>query len=180
MGQNEELKQITEAFKKEHSEQYDLKFLNISKPDLGIIDETFPSLKDKFMLKSKEKMENNLGHRGYQKFYFNVYGYASLKDRQYALKDWMEDFLEGQSIRPGRQMRSYDYASPTIILINDSSIITINYQCSDYTEDNFEYWQDELLKYYGHDNTMVIEVLCGGPLEWTKNAPDPRETRGLF
>ena len=179
-AQHEELKQKVEALKNDHSEQYELKFLNISEPDLGIIDETFPSWKDKFMLKSKEKRENNLGNRSYEKFYFNVYAYGSLKDRQYALKDWMENFLEGESIRPGRNMRSYDYATPTIILINDTEIIVANYKCSDYTEYNFEYWKDTLLKYFEQENTMVIEVLCDGPLEWTKNAPDPRETRGLF
>ena len=179
-GQVEELKQKVEAFKSEFSENYELKYLNIADRDLGMIDDTFPAWKDKFMLKSKEKSENNLGNRSYAKFYFNIYAYESLKDRQYALKDWMESFLEGESIRPGRDMRTYDYATPTLILINDQEIIILNYKCSDYSEDNFEFWQDELLKYFGADNTMVIEVLCGGPLEWTKNAPDPRETRCLF
>lgn len=176
----EELKQMVETFKTEHSEQYEIKFLNIADRDLGIIDDTYPAWKDKFMLKGKEKSENNLGSKSYAKFYLNIYAYESLKDRQYALKDWMEKFLEGESIRPGRDMRTYDYATPTHIMINDTEIIILNYKCSDFTEDNFEYWQDELLKYFGAENTMVIEVLCGGPLKWTKNAPDPRETRGLF
>ena len=180
LSQAEELKQKVEAFKNEHAEQYELKFLNISDRDLGVIDETFPAWKDKFMFKGLEKAENNLGSKSYPKFYFNIYAYETLKDRQYALKDWMENFLEGEAIRPGREMRTYDYATPTLILINDTEIIILNYKCSDFTEDNFEYWQDELLKYFGAKNTMLIEVLCGGPLKWTKNAPDPRATRGLF
>ena len=179
-GQVEELKQKVESFKTEHSEQYELKFLNIADRDLGAIDDTYPAWKDKFMLKGKEKTENNLGSKSYAKFYFSIYAYESLKDRQYALKDWMEKFLEGESIRPGRDMRTYDYATPTLILINDTEIIILNYKCSDFNEENFEEWQDKLLKYFGADNTMLIEVLCGGPLKWTKNAPDPRETRGLF
>ncbi len=180
IGQAEELKQKVEAFKSEHSEAYEIKFLNIPERDLGMIDDTYPAWKDKFLLKGKEKAENNLGNKSYPKFFFNIYSYESLKDRQYALKDWMEEFLEGESIRPGREMRTYDYATPTLILINDTEIIILNYKCSDFTDDNFEFWEDELIKYFGTDNTMVVEVLCGGPLKWTKNAPDPRATRGLF
>ena len=179
-AQIEELKQTVEAFKNEHSEEYEVKFLNIAERDLGMIDDTYPAWKDKFLLKAKNKSANNLGSKSYQKFYVNVYAYETLKDRQYALKDWMEEFLEGEAIRPGREMRSYDYATPTLILINDTEIIILNYKCSDFSDDNFEYWEDELLKYFGKDNSMLIEVLCGGPLKWTKNAPDPRETRGLF
>lgn len=179
-AQNDELKQKVEALKTDKANEYELKFLNIADPDLGYIDNTSYEWKDKFMLKGKKKVEDNLGNRGYPKFYVNVYSYASLTDRQYALSDWMEEFLEGESIRPGRKMRSYDYATPTIILINDNEIVTLNYKCSDYTRDNFDAWKDEMLTYFGQDNTMVIEVLCDGPLEWTKNAPDPRETRGLF
>lgn len=179
-AQSDEFKQKIEAFKTEHSEQYELKFLNIPDRDLGMIDDTYPAWKDKFLFKGIEKVENNLGSKSYPKFFFNLYTYETLQDRQYALKDWMEKFLEGESIRPGREVRTYDYATPTLILINDTEIIILNYKCSDYTDDNFEYWEDELIKYFGADNTMLIEVLCGGPLKWTKNAPDPRETRGLF
>lgn len=179
-AQVEDLQSRVDSFKKVHSEAYELKYLNIAERDLGVIDDTYPAWKDKFMLKGKEKSLNNLGSKSYPKFYFNIYAYETLKDRQYALKDWMEKFLEGESIRPGREMRTYDYASPTIILINDTEIIIANYKCSDFSEDNFEFWLDELEKYFGADNTMVIEVLCGGPLKWTENPPDPRTTRGLF
>lgn len=179
-AQSEEIKQKVEAFKSEHADQYELKFLNIPDRDLGMIDETLPAWKDKFMLKGLEKAENTLGGKSYPKIFVNIYSYETLKDRQYALKDWMEEFLEGESIRPGREMRTYDYASPTLILINDTEIIVLNYKCSDFTEDNFEFWEDELMKYFSAENTMVIEVLCGGPLKWTKNPPDPRASRGLF
>ncbi len=180
LSQTEVIKQKVEAFKMENSDNYEVKFLNIADRDLGMIDETHPAWKDKFMLRALEKTENNLGSKSYIKFYFNVYAYETLKDRQYALKDWMDRFLEGESIRPGREMRTYDYATPTLILINDTEIIILNYKCSDYTEENFNHWRDELLKYFGTDNTMVIEVLCEGPLKWTKNAPDLKQTRGLF
>lgn len=179
-AQSGELKQKIAALKSDKSEKYEVKFLNIADQDVGAIDKSFYKWKDKFLLKSHEKVENNLGNRGYEKFYINVYAFETLKDRQYALSDWMENFLEGREIRAGRMMRTYDYASPTIILINDLEVILLTYQCSDYSEDNFDQWKDDLLQYFGQDNTMVIEVLCGGPLEWTKNPPDPRKTRGLF
>lgn len=178
-AQQEELKQKVEALKTDHEENYELKFLNISSPNLGMIDDSFPAWKDRFMLQSREKRENNLGRKAYDKFYINIYAYETLKDRQYALKDWLEDFIEGESVRPGREMRTYQYATPTIILINDTEIIVLNYKCSSYTYENFKDWRERLLKYFGQDNTMVIEIECDGPLKWTKNAPDPR-TRGLF
>ncbi len=179
-AQNDELRQKVKALKTDFEESYEMKYLNIKDPDMGYIDDTDPEWKDKFMLKSREKIENNLGNRGYSKFYFSVYSYPTLLDRQYALSDWLEDFIGHKKLRPGRNMRTYDYAKPTIILINDLSIITLTYACSDYTEENFKLWKKSLLDYFKEDNTMVIEVLCDGPLEWTKNAPDPRTTRGLF
>lgn len=178
-AQEAELKQKIEAMKSDFSENFELKYLNINSPDLGYIDDTRYAWKDQFMLKSKEKTENNIGNRGYSKFYISVYYYETFTDRQYALSDWMKDFIEGESIRPGRPVRKLPYATPTIILINPQNIVTFNYKCSDYTYENFDKWKDDLLALFGNDDTMVIEVLCDGPVEWTKNAPDPR-TRGLF
>ncbi len=179
-AQSNELRQKIAALKNDKTEKYEVRFLNIADQDIGAIDKTSYQWKDEFMLKSHEKVENNLGNRGYEKFYVSVFAYETLRDRQYALSDWMENFLEGREIRAGRMMRTYDYASPTLVLINDTEIIVLTYKCSDYTEDNYEQWKDDLLAYFEKDNTMVVEVLCGGPLEWTKNAPDPRTTRGLF
>ncbi len=179
-GQSEELKQHSAAFKADQEKDYDLKYLNISDRDFGAIDDIEMEWKDEFMLKSKEKAMNNLGSNAYQKFYFSIYSFETLEDRQYALKDWLKDFIGGETIRAGRDMRTYPYGTPTIILINDLEIIVCNYKCADYTEENFEDWQDRLLQYFGADNTMVIEIGCDGPLRWTKNAPDPKDARKLF
>lgn len=179
-AQHEELKQKISAFTADHVEDYDKKYLNIADREMGDIDNSSYSWKDEFMLKSKEKLENSIGNKSYRKFYFSVYAYETLEDRQYALKYWMENFIEGKSIRPGRPVRTYPYASPTIILINDREIVIGNYKCRDYTNENFEYWKDSMEKYFGNENTIVIEILCDGPLEWTKNSPDPKNRRGLF
>jgi len=179
-AQDEEFKQIINAFVNDHSTNYEKKYLNIADREMGDIENTSYSWKDEFMLKSKERLENSIGNKGYQKFYFSIYGYETIEDRQYALKYWMEYFIEEKSIRPGRPVRSYPYATPTIILINDMNIVIGNYKCTDFTDENFEYWKDSMEKYFGNEETIMIEILCDGPLEWTKNPPDPKNRRALF
>lgn len=179
-GQGEELKQKLEAFATDHEENYEKKHLNITDPELGSIDETTYEWREKFVLKSKEKKENSLGRKSYQKFYFAFYAYDNLEDRQYALKDWLANFIEGKSIRGGRTVKTYEYATPTIILINDTEIMICNYKCSVWSEENFKYWRKTLLKYFGNENTMVIELECDGPLEWTKNSPKIKNRKQLF
>lgn len=178
-GQSSEMKQKIEAFHSDHSSAYSMKYLNIDKRELGSIYEQEVEWKDEFMLKSKEKEVNNLGNKSYAKFYISIFGFETEEDRQYSLKYWLENFIEGKSVRPGRVVRSYDYAVPTIILINQMSIITVSYDCSDYSDENFEFWKKEVLTYFGEENSMMIEILCDGPMEWTLNAPDPK-TRDLF
>lgn len=177
-AQSEELKQKISAFKSD-LEGYEMKYLNIGDRELGSIYETGFDWKDEFMLKALEKQQNNLGSNGYPKFYFSIFSYETIDDRKYALKDWMESFIEGSTLRAGRDIRTLQYATPTIILINDLEIITCNYKCKDYSEDNFDTWKDMLLKYFGADNTMVLEVMCDGPVEWTKNVPDPKDRRNM-
>ena len=176
-SQTEELKQKLTAFASDHEADYEKKYLNIADRELGSIDDSDYEWKDKFMLKSNKKKESDLGRKSYHKFYFSFYAYETFEDRQYALKDWMSDFIEGQSIRAGRTVKKYEYATPTIILINKTEIMICNYNCSIYSEENFKYWRKTLLKYFQTDDTMVIEIGCEGPLEWTKNAPDPKNRK---
>lgn len=174
-----EFRQKIAAFAQDQADKYEKRTLNLADRNLGAIDNLESKWKEEFQLRSLEKEENNLGYSKKFKFYFSFYAYETKTDRQYTLKDWMEDFIEGQAIRAGRDMRTYQYATPTIILINDTQIITCNYKCSDFTEENFKQWKKKLLTYFGNDDTMVIEILCDGPLEWTKNAPDPRNRREM-
>jgi hypothetical protein len=180
VAQDGEMKQKISAFKSDQNDKYDMKYLNIADRNLGSIDDTDPAWKDQFLLKAKERQKDNIGNNSYFKFYFSIYGYEDIDDRQYALKDWMENFIEGRSIRAGRDVRTYEYAKPTIILINDKEIIICNFDCSDYTEDIFKDWKKQLLTFFGQDNTIVIELMCDGPLEWTKNAPDPKSKQKMF
>ena len=135
------MKQKISAFVSDNEKGFEKKYLNISNREIGDIEGSDFEWKDKFQLKSKEKKENSIGNIGYEKFYFSFYYYYNLEDRQYALRHWLKNFIEGKNVRPGRPVRSYDSATPTIILINDQNIIICNYKCSDYSEENFKYWR---------------------------------------
>lgn len=178
-AQSDTLKQQLASFKTNLNETHKIKTLNLDKRNLGSIYDTEFEWRTEFRLDSREKIENNLGYKTDREVYFNIFEYATELDRQYALKFWMENFIEEKSIRASRPVRSYQYAVPTIILINPTNIVIANYECKYYDYDNFKFWKEKMLEHFGSDNTMVIEIECDGPLEWTKNAPDPK-TRGLF
>ncbi len=176
-AQHEELKQKIEAFISEHSDEYEKEYLNISDPEIGDIEETDFEFADRFMLKSRERVMSNLDREIYARYYVNVYAYYDEYERDYAIKYWLENFIEGQSIRPGRDKRSYEYATPTIIIINEDNIAILNYECSLYDRSTFQDWRDKMLSFFGSPKSVVIEIECGGPLKWTKNPPDRNDRR---
>lgn len=177
---SDSLKSQISLFVSDHLDSYEKDYLNIPQRELGGLEDEVFMWSDKFRLESKEEFENTLGYTTERKFYFNFYFYETETDRQYALKNWMENFIEGKSIRAGRPVRTYQYATPTIILINKQNIVVCNYECKYFDEDNYDYWKKTLMNYFGdRRETMMIEISCDGPLEWTKNAPDPK-VRGLF
>jgi hypothetical protein len=178
-AQADSLKGQVQAFENSLSAKFEKEYLNIAKRDLGAIDETEFEWREQFLLEAKEKAEDNLGSNRRFKYYINVYKYATVTDRQYALKFWLENFIEGEELRAGRDKRTLRYATPTLILINPTHIIICNYDCRYFSYEDFDLWKDRLLEHFETSETMVIEVQCDGPVEWTKRAPDPK-TRGLF
>lgn len=178
-AQADTLKDQIQAFENSLSAKFKKEYLNIAKRDLGGIDQTSFEWREQFLLEAKEKAEDNLGSNRRFKYYIDIYKYATETDRQYALKYWLEDFIEGEELRPGRDKRSLRYATPTLILINPTNIIICNYDCRYYSYEDFDVWKDRLLEHFETSETMVIEVLCDGPVEWTKRAPNPKN-RGLF
>lgn len=173
------LKSQLDGFLALRDEGYELRDLNMSPRPIGGIYDTDPLWHYPFMLKSKERTTNNLGQQSKGRTYIDLFAYANPLDRQYALKYWMENFIEGEEIRPARTVRNFRYALPTLILINAQSIIVANMACKYYSEEQFEAWKEDMLKAFGAEETMVIEIRCDGPLEWTENPPDPK-VRGLF
>ncbi|MGB0979902.1 MAG: hypothetical protein ACPGVV_10925 [Croceimicrobium sp.] len=175
-----ELKGKIEQFLADHADSYKKKHLNLKMREIGGLENEPFAWKEFFRLESNEEYENTLGYETEREYYFLFYHYETELDRKYALKFWMEDFIEGETIRPSRPKRSYDYAKPTIILINPTNIIILTYDCKYFDEYDFEDWQDKMIEYFGDKSeTMVIELECNGPLNWTKNAPDPK-IRELF
>jgi len=177
-AQSAEFEQLLSAFQGELQAQYEFSTLNVSQPEVGDIENTEYLWKKEYQLKSHEKKNNNLNRKMYEKLYLGIYGYDSPTDRQYALQYWMKNFIEGESIRR-RDLRSYDDATPTIIIIRPTEIVILNYYCRDYSYRQFDDWADRMYQYFGGEGIMMLEVACDGPLKWTRNAPDPKG-RDLF
>lgn len=173
------LQQLSQSLIEAQQDSFKLQEYNLPQRDLGGIDATDFSWEERFRLKSQERSRDNIGGRGRSKLYFHIYAYESLRDRQYALQCWMDNFIEDGRVRAGRTTRSLEGAKPTVILINDRAIITLNMDCKYYFRDSFERWRDQLMEHFAQEETMVLELFCDGPLEWTHNATDPK-TRGLF
>ena len=72
---------------------YEKDYLNIPQRELGGLEDEVFMWSDKFRLESKEEFENTLGYTTERKFYFNFYFYETETDRQYALKNWMENLF---------------------------------------------------------------------------------------
>jgi len=176
-AQHEEFKQNITSFVAEMDSVFEKKDLNISEQDIGAINDQEHDWSKSFMLKSKIKELNNIGNKGYAKYYFSFYTYPDVTERDYAMKYWLADFIEGEAIRPGRDMRTYPEGKPTIVIINETSIAVLTYACkwNDEEGDAFKAWRKTMLTWFGSPASVVIEVGCNGPLDWSKNPPDAKD-----
>jgi len=174
-AQHEDLKQRIQAFVEAHSEHYDKKYLNIAEAKIGDIEGQSFDFSEKFMLRAKKKTENELGNMVKAKYYVNIYAYEDKSDRDYALKHWFKNFIEGGSIRPGITTRNYEHATPSIIIINELDVCVLNYSCHLYDYEAFLNWKASMLQFFGNEKSVVVEVKCGGPIEWIQNPPDPKD-----
>lgn len=159
-----------------HSEDYELKRLNLRPRDVGSINETEHIYSDFFQLRSLEKKENSLGQNKRLKIYFNVYSFESEYVLDNALRFWFDNFVEGEQIRPGRTLRGYDNARPMYVIINGVDVIIADIDCKSYNEDIWKDVTKSLRKHFDQDrNAIIIEVMCNGPLEWLQNPPNFRK-----
>ena len=174
---NDELKQRINAFVAESDTGFTKKVLNIAGQDIGDIASSDPEWQDNFMLKSTTKRLNSIGNKVYPKYYFSFFTYFDKDERDYGLKYWFKNFIEKSVIRPGRDMRTFEGSQPTVIIINETNVSILTYQCvlEDEDGDHFKSWKKSMLKWFGSPASIVIEINCDGPLEWTKNAPDPKD-----
>ena len=172
---NNEFRQRINSFVSSADSAFERKTLNLSEQNLGVINEQDHDWADVFMLKSKKKKVNNLGNKGFQKYYFFFYTYPDITERDYAMKYWLKEFIDGEAVRPGRKMRTYEDAQPTIIVINETNLAILTYSCKWEDFDGFKEWRKTMLTWFGSPESVMIEVNCNGPLEWTKNPPDPKD-----
>ena len=174
-AQHEELKQQIAAFVSSKSDAFEKKYLNETEPDYGELANTNFDFHDYFELKAKERTENSLGNNVKIRMNCSFYGYENETERNYALSFWFKNFIEAKRITPGREVRTYKGASPTIIIINQDNICIINLSCYDTDPDAMREIRKEFMTYFGTPESVVIEIDCDGPLKWTKNPPDPKD-----
>lgn len=174
-AQTEELKQRTALFLQEQSAKYKVKELNGSEPDYGVLDQTQYVFHKYYQLKQIEKEVNELGNSVRPKYDLSTFAYEDEEELKYALKFWFKEFIGNKRITPGRDYRTVDHVEPAIIIIDGTSISILTLSCYATDIDEFRDWRSAMLGVFGSPNAMVVEIGCNGPIEWTKNAPDPKD-----
>lgn len=175
-GQVEELKQRTALFKQEKSEAYKIKPLNGNEPDYGVLSETNFIHHEYFQLKQNEKELNELGNSVKPKYDLSTYAYEDADELKSALKFWFKEFIGNKRITPGRDYRTVDHVKPAVIIMDKNYIAILTLSCYSVDIEEFRQWRSDMLGIFGSPEAMIIEIGCDGPLEWTKNAPDPKDT----
>lgn len=166
-----------DSFQAWASEKFEIREMNIEEPNWGALNSSSPDYHLYFQFKSLEKIDNNIERRAYNHFDVALYYFSEEEDAAYALDSWLKSFMEGKTLRKGRPMRAYEYAKPTIVLIDEKYIAILQMKCSDFFPEEYDNWVSAMEKHLGDFSTMTIELNCEGPLAWTKNAPDPKAKR---
>lgn len=174
-AQTEELKQRTALFLQEQSSKYKVKELNGSEPNYGVLGETQYVFHQYYQLKQIEKEVNELGNSVRPKYDLSTFAYEDEEELKYALKFWFKEFIGNKRITPGRDYRTVDHVEPAIVIIDGTSISILTLSCYATDIDEFRDWRSAMLGVFGSPNAMVVEIGCNGPIEWTKNAPDPKD-----
>ena len=176
LGQTDELNQRINAFKNDLSTNYKVKTLNIGGERLGAIEYEDCFYRTKFKLEKLEKQRDNLNRNVKFDIFMTIVEFSDTDDLNWAMKRWLKDFIDGSQIRPGRNSRSVSNANPSIIVIEGNSISILNQPCMQFEAIEYRNWRSKMLTYFGSPSSVIIEIGgCGGPLNWTKNAPDPRD-----
>lgn len=177
LAQHEEFKQKIAAFTEAKAAAFEKKYLNETEPKYGELNNTNFEFHDYFLLRAKEKTINNIGNNVKLKYDYSFFAYESAEECDYALSFWFKNFLEAKRITPGREVKTYKGANPTIIIVNKTEICVLSLSCADYDADVFRAMRKEMLTYFGSPESMIIEMGCDGPLQWTKNPPDPKDPK---
>ncbi len=174
-GQIEELKQRTSLFLQEQSKAFKIKEINGSEPDYGILKETQFIFHQYYQLKQIDKEINELGNSVRPKYDLSTFAYEDEEELKYALKFWFKEFIGNKRITPGRDYRKVDHVKPTLIIIERNTITILTLSCYATDIQEFRNWRSIMLAVFGSPNSILVEIGCNGPIEWTKNSPDPKD-----
>lgn len=174
-AQEEELLQRKASFLETIADRFEVIGLNATEPNYGALDKDEAAFHDYIKIKQQEKELNTLGNNVRPKYDLSLFYYESEAELKLALKYWFKDFMNLERITPGREIRTVANAEPTIMIVDAQHIAILTLSC--YSVDQFEFrdWRETMLESFGSPTAMVIELDCEGPLQWTKNAPDPKD-----
>jgi len=175
VAQTEELGQRTELFLAEQGSKFKIKELGGSEPNYGVLDQTNFIEHQYYQLKQIDKEVNELGNNVRPKYDLSTFAYENEEELKYALKFWFKEFIGNKRITPGRDYRTVDHIQPGIIVIDKNYIAILTLSCYATDINEFRAWRSNMLGVFGSPNAMIIELGCDGPIEWTKNAPDPKD-----
>jgi hypothetical protein len=82
----------------------------------------------------------------------------------YNYLDLMAENGESDPIRLNQDVKSMK-SPPLFMMVYDTIIISAEYQC-EHKKNDWDSFQDSLIKVYGSDYKYRIEMDCGGPLKW--------------
>lgn len=175
-GQNDDLRQRIKAFKNDLSTDYKIKSYNVGGERLGSIQYEESVFSTKFKLEKIEKQRDNLNRNVRFDIYMNIFEFADKDELNWIMKRWLKNFIDGSQIRPGRDSRTVPHANPSVIIIEGNSVFILNQPCTQFEAIEYRGWRSKMLTYFGSPSSVIIEIGgCEGPLNWTKNAPDPRD-----
>ena len=177
LAQSEELKQRTSLFLEEQKDAFKAKSSGSTEPRYGVLNETQYVDHQYYQLKQIEKEVNELGNSVRPKYDLSTFCYEDKDELMYALKFWFKEFIGNKRITPGRDYKTVDHIKPAIIIIENNYISILTLSCYATDIDEFRNWRNSMLGVYGSPTAMVVEIGCNGPINWTKNAPDPKDPK---
>jgi len=175
-GQDQDLAQRIAAFQTDMQETFKVKTLNIGGESLGALEKESPDFRTDFKLEGLEKQKDNLDRNVKYDVYVHVFQFADIEELNWVMKRWLPDFMDGASIRPGRDKKTIDHVDPTVVVIDGATISVLTLPCPQFSVESFRDWRSKMLTYFGSPTSVIIEVAgCEGPLMWTKNPPDSKD-----
>lgn len=175
-GQDQDLAQRIAAFQTDMQESFKVKTLNIGGESLGALEKESPDFRTDFKLEGLEKQKDNLDRNVKYVVYVHVFQFADIEELNWAMKRWLPNFMDGASIRPGRDKKTIDHVDPTVVVIDEATISVLTLPCPQFSVESFRDWRSKMLTYFGSPTSVIIEVAgCEGPLMWTKNPPDSKD-----